>query len=266
MRKTFSFLLALLVSLPLLAYAGTLTSWQPIAPGIFLATFPLMAKEGALLVLKIDPHKVHFELCSAAADAKLPLSLLQWAKTKQLLAVINASMYLPDNRTSTGYMRQGMILNNPRIAKKFGAFFVACPDNNSLPKATILERETRGLQEKLRHYHLVIQNYRLINSAKQVLWPKVGPKHTIAAVGLTAHGDILFLYSMHPTTPYTLAQELLRLPLDIGTTMYVEGGTPAGLFVNHPAYLALNLPFLFQSPLAPQLPNVLGIKSKTPSN
>ena len=37
------------------------------------------------------------------------------------MAAINASMYLPDGVTSTGYMRQDDYINNKRLVRRFGA-------------------------------------------------------------------------------------------------------------------------------------------------
>ncbi|MBQ7586182.1 MAG: phosphodiester glycosidase family protein, partial [Desulfovibrionaceae bacterium] len=244
-----------------LSFANT---WSKITLGVDLASFPLDEQEGSILVLKIDPSKVNFVLGSAAAEKHEPLSLKEWAKSKNFTAVINASMYLPDRRTSTGYMRQGEVLNNGRISSKFGAFFVANPDSQHLPKATILERETPNLKEKLRHYGLVIQNFRLINSSKQILWPKLGPKHTIAAVATTEKEEILFIYATAAISAHDLAVKLLNLPLNIATTMYVEGGAQAGLFINHPNfswYILPQSPLYLHGPLAPAIPNVLGIAS-----
>ena len=259
--------LLLCCHLVLLAANTSAASWLPLAPGLNLAYFPLGQDQEALIILRIDPSKVQFVLGSAAEGRHEPLTLPQWAKAKRLLAVINASMYLPDNRTSTGYMRQGAILNNGRISKKFGAFFVASPDSPRLARATIIERETQGLREKLSHYHLVVQNYRLINSSRQVLWPRNGAAHTIAAVAVTGKGDILFLHATKPLSPHALALELLKLPLDIRTTMYVEGGGQAGLFIDHPAFRdpQKQLPIFFQKTFMPLLPNVLGIKASNAS-
>ncbi|MEI3478052.1 MAG: hypothetical protein V8Q84_01855 [Bilophila sp.] len=63
----------------------------------------------------------------------MSLSLGEWARRKDLVAAINASMYLPDGVTSTGYLRAGDVINNGRIASLFGAFFVAGPDAGDLP-------------------------------------------------------------------------------------------------------------------------------------
>ncbi|MBQ7739088.1 MAG: phosphodiester glycosidase family protein [Desulfovibrionaceae bacterium] len=214
--------------------------------------------------MRIDPTKVQFVLGSASSGRHAPLTLAQWAESKNLLAVINASMYLPDNLTSTGYMREGGVLNNGRMAKKFGAFFVANPDSNALARATILERDTLGLDEKLGHYSLVVQNYRLISSTRQVLWRNSPIGHAIAAVGLNGGGEILFIYANFPLSPHDLGHELLKLPLDIRTTMYVEGGAQAGLFINHPTFKNFlpnqELPLFLQKTLTPILPNVLGIQ------
>ncbi len=191
----------------------------------------------------------------------------EWSEKKDLIAAINASMYLPDGQTSTGYMRDGEYINNKRMVERFGAFFVADPDDPDLPQAAILEKDDDIVKELLPHYRLVIQNYRIINSQRRILWSPGGPLYSISAVAMDGDGNVLFLHSQVPIEAYAFAQQLLHLPLDVRTVMYVEGGGQAGLVIrSHKLTREVQgqniVDFLITGNRAARLPNVLGIRRK----
>ena len=202
------------------------------------------------------------DLCAQPA-----LTLGQWADSHDLVAAINASMYLPDGVTSTGYMRQDDYINNKRLVRRFGAFFVAGPRQEGLPRADILTREDPQWQELLEQYRLVIQNYRMINDERRILWSPGGPLYAISAVAEDGAGKILFLHCREPLEAYSFAHALLHLPLDVRTVMYVEGGMQAGLVIRSPGlhqelrgrHLA---DFWVTGNVRAQLPNVLGIRRR----
>ena len=176
-------------------------------------------------------------------------------------------MYLPDASTSTGYMRQGSHVNNGRVVQRFGAFFVAGPDEPTLPKAAILDRDNPLWRQQMDHYDLVIQNYRMINADRRILWSPGGPHYSISAVAQDGDGQILFMHCRQPVEAYSFAQQVLHLPLNVRTVMYVEGGGQAGLLVRS---AALTRELVGLSPsgllvtgdLRAVLPNVLGARRK----
>ncbi|MDR2727047.1 MAG: hypothetical protein LBC10_03540, partial [Deltaproteobacteria bacterium] len=147
--------------------------WRALEPGVELAFFtPDMPDSQPINVVaaRFDPEHVDFVLLNASRAGKAA-SLTGWADNERLIAAINASMYLPDATTSTGYMRNGEHLNNPRIVTKFGAFFVAAPRPGlNLPQAGILDRQADPWEERLPQYAVVVQNYRLISADGRMLW------------------------------------------------------------------------------------------------
>ena len=239
--------------------------WVELEPGLHYAE--LKAEDFLLYALRIDPEHFSFVLCSSGREKCQPQTLQEWSEKHNLVAAINASMYLTDGITSTGYMRDGSYCNNSRIVQRFGAFFAADPDDAKLPSATILEKDDDMGEELLSHYRLVIQNYRIINSKRRILWSPGGPLYSISAVALDEDGNILFLHSKVPIEAYTFAQQLLHLPLNIRTVMYVEGGGQAGLVIRSQKFSRQvqgdNLvDFFITGNRIVRLPNVLGIRRK----
>lgn len=223
--------------------------WISAAPGLELglSTLPesLEQDTGAVLaILRVDPARHRFALGMASETGRAH-SLADWGRKAGLSAGINASMYLPDNRTSTGYMRNGDTLNNKNVGNKLGAFFVAGPRKGSSPPADILEREMPDWNARLDDYAIVVQNYRLVDSRGKVLWPAGGPMHSIAVVAKDDQGRIAFVLSQEPLTAERFAACLKALPLSFSTVMYVEGGAQAGLFLRVDNEAAKSLPPAF---------------------
>ena len=263
---------AFLCCLPLLcALRGDAAPlWQDLEAGLQFASFASPQAEGAasIDILRIDPALFRFSLHSAGAEeGTAPRSLSAWAEQEGLVLAINASMYLPDRVTSTGYLRYGAHVNNPRIHGKFGAFFVAEPDTQDLPQAAILDRERDPWAERLPRYKLVVQNYRLIDTEGKTLWLPGGPEHSIAAVGQDRQGHILFIHCRVPMTGEAFADALLHMPLALRSLMYVEGGSQAAMLVHCPALSRLwigqsSVTFLHPPENGSPLPNVLGARRR----
>lgn len=238
--------------------------------GLAFAELPLPLRDGpgpSLAVVRLPPENFDFVLCSVGRGKHPPLTLRQWAQREGLSAAINASMYLPDGVTSTGYLREGDYANNRRLVRRFGAFFVAGPDDAALPAATIIDRDEPDWQERLSRYRLVVQNYRLISRDGRILWKPGGPRSAIAAVGVDAEGRILFLHCREPLDAHSFAEALLRLPLRLGATMYVEGGGQAGLVLRTDGierdYAGRSAAeFLPAGSIRAALPNVLGARRR----
>ena len=243
--------------------------WLPLEAGLDFGEFRLEGGDFRLTALRIDPEKFDFVLCASSADGKGPRALDAWCEERDLVAAINASMYREDGSTSTGYMRGGGHVNNPRLVDRFGAFFVAGPEAGDLPQAAIIDRDMPDWKDRIGHYDLVIQNYRMINADRRILWSPGGPLYSISAVAQDGAGRILFLHSRAPVEAYAFAQQLLHLPLDVRTVMYVEGGAQAGLLVRSHSLRremgGLHAPsLLVTGNLKALLPNVLGVRRKGP--
>lgn len=217
------------------AGAEILFAWRQVLPGLEIAVTELeeskAAGRGALFIaLRIDPDEHDFTLSMASHDGKA-MPLAQWSERDNLRAGINAGMYLPDMLTSTGYMRRGREINNPRLGTRLGAFFVAGPRRKGLPGADIIERAAPDWRARLDEYATVVQNYRFMDAEGNALWRSGGVMHSMAVVGVDAKGRLLFVLNQEPLTPGRFAWYLRRLRLDLRSVMYVEGGTQAGLFL-----------------------------------
>ncbi|MDR2825772.1 MAG: phosphodiester glycosidase family protein [Deltaproteobacteria bacterium] len=229
----------------------TFINWRNMAPGIDILEFKLQKypaedllqkiKISAILhetqdaqanfiIVRSEPKKCGYSLHMTSEDGHRQ-TMLKRVQNHKLYAAINAGMFLPDNLKNTGFMRNATHVNNGRIASNFGVFFLAGPRKAGLPQAIILEKSDMGdkLTEKIADYDIVIQNYRLISSTGKILWPDSPETYSISALSADKAGNILFIFCAVPLSAADFSRVLLALPLGINLTMYLEGGSQAGL-------------------------------------
>ncbi len=276
---------------PVAAWAFQATDmppWQKIEDGLDIGLFPAIDSLGAavhIIMLRVSPSQFGFAVYATSASKAQAMSLGDWAAQKNLLIAINASMYLPDGITSTGYLRVHDHLNNAHIAKNFGAFFVAEPKNSeindsqstneaspktlpkTLPEAQLLDRQFDDWETIINQYEMVVQNYRMTSADGRLLWQKGGPRHAISALGRATDGSLLFIHCRDPILGVDFASLMLSLPYEIGPVMYLEGGAQAGLMLRSPNMNAVwlgrdYLEFWAQNNSIAQLPNVIGVYRK----
>ncbi|MDZ7759927.1 MAG: phosphodiester glycosidase family protein [Desulfovermiculus sp.] len=247
--------------------------WRCIHPGLLLQVFKPKARAGEerlfISVLKIDPGEYDFHLLAVSENGEGNKTLPQWMEAHNLHAAINASMFWKDQRTSAGFMRNYAHVNNSYLHPKYEGFLVFNPTHPSLPEIQIIDREHHSNWRKiLDRYATVVQNFRMISLRGENVWEQSKKKYSVASVGITHQGKVLFIFCQTPTTIHDLNQVLLRLPLDIKTCMFVEGGPTAGLAVDvdklSKGWKGRSENFLWPevSSSFARLPNVIGITPK----
>jgi uncharacterized protein YigE (DUF2233 family) len=244
--------------------------WKTLEPGLELAEFPATAdsQDRSLTVLRVDPAFFRFRALSVSAGNGAPLTARDWALRHGLVAAVNASMYLPDYRTSTGYLRDGRMVNNSRFNKSFGAFFTANPKRPGDPEARLLDRAEGDWRSVVENYDTVVQNYRLIGKGRVNAWGKGKSAHSQVALGMDGTGRVLLLHCRAALTIHGFGGLLLKLPLDLTGAMYLEGGPQASLYIRSRDFEAVRAGEYHSgildgadSGLWP-LPNVLGVARK----
>ena len=271
-------------------------AWQNISLGLALSFMPLpnaLLKQSnapltniestGLILLRIDPKFNELVLLMSSEHGNF-FTLSEWAHEYELLAVTNASMYQQDGKKSIGLMRTKEHVNNPKISKRLGSFFVSDllnpteEGNKNLPAFDIIDRNQPNLEQHLAKYGTVLQNFRVLDPAGSTLWPSSGPVHSMSLLGKDNKGLLYIVFSRAPLNPSSVGEEL-RLNFannsaEQGTKlealMYLEGGREAGLALKQGAELQLwsGLPkqqFLGINPaLLPStpVPNVLGVRAK----
>ena len=150
-------------------------------------------------ILKFSPQNFDFSVYSALWEGGKAKTLTEWSVDKNLVAAINASMFLPDGITSNGYLRKNSSLNNKRKGTRLGGFFVADPKKNmqnsdgkseiNLPRAAIIYNndphllrftsdESLDLAAILDKYNVVVQNFKLLEVGDNLKSTEVASRDT----------------------------------------------------------------------------------------
>jgi hypothetical protein len=208
-----------------------------IAPGVLVERRPapldppVDAGDRCITVVRIDPARHRLRLLTALpGSASLPAPA--WAARHGLMAVINASMYHDDLR-STGVLIRDGVIHTRRDNPSFGGFLAFDPVDPSLPPIAFFGRRCPGfdLDSIRRRYRSIVQNYRLLDcDARPIAW-RDEKAYSAAAIGMDRRGRLVLLHARTPSTMTIFARAIAAPDLELTAAHYVEGGPEASLYV-----------------------------------
>lgn len=271
---------ARLVALVTIAVAACLTAraapavdWQVLEPGLEYAEvaspIPSASGDSLIRMARVDPARFSVELFNAsAAPDGVRRTARQWSVEHDLVAAINASLYQADYRTSTSLMRSRQHVNNPRLSRHNAVLLFDRLDPD-LPPLQLVDRTCTDLGAVADRYAGAVQGIRMISCQRVNVWTQQPKRWSNAAVGIDDRGRLLLLHMRDPLSTHDFGEALLRLPIDLRATMYVEGGPEAQLFVSAGgrevetvgSYGSSGLAALANG-LALPIPNVLGVRRR----
>lgn len=210
--------------------------WQVLEPGLEYAEVasPIPSAEGdsQIRMARIDPSRFTIELFNASATPQgARRTVREWAEQAHLAAAINAGLYQGDYRTSTSLMRSRQHVNNPRLSRH-NAVLLFDRREPALPPVQLVDRTCRDLEGVVDRYAGAVQGIRMISCTRANVWTQQDKQWSNAAVGVDEAGRLLFIHMRAPLSTHDFAEALLRLPIAVRETMYVEGGPEAQLFVH----------------------------------
>ena len=248
--------------------------WHNIDVGLDYAEFisPLKAPVGdsKIRVLKIDPKLYSFHLVNASSPGEGHLmSVREWSKKHNFIAAINASMYQADNFTSVSLMRSKNHTNNPTLTRHKAVLAFKAQQHTKLPGIYLYDRECEKFSDIKPLYTSFVQSIRMISCKGKNVWKPQPEKFSTAAIATDKAGNILFLHVRSPFATHDLINVLLKLPLNIKTCMYVEGGHQAQMYIRTPKreYILLGryrseFSGYARAHFGWPVPNIIGIRRK----
>jgi uncharacterized protein YigE (DUF2233 family) len=277
-----SFLRLCLLSLTLCLHVGTglaADQWKTLEPGLELGTFhndkPSLFGSGEITVLRVDPKLWDLRLYSKQQfgyTSGLPTK--EWSQRHNLVAAINAGMYLQDMSTHVGYMQAGEMHQGKRVSS-YHSLAAFDPITPGLAPFRIFDLDEAGtdFDQIIRDYTQVVQNMRLIKRIGENRWGQQDKRWSGVALGEDKQGRALLIYSGDLLSMHDFNELLLSLPLDLITAQHLEGGKEAQLYINHPNYIKelnnnINRFYLGQDGNlgAWPIPNVIGVSKKDSAN
>lgn len=238
-KKTCLSFLMLLVLSHVNAQDRTEIAWKTLQDGLLYCELDAPEKsiinDSKLTILKIDPLKYSFRLLSASEHGRKSRSADEWAKDFGMNVIVNAGMFNPTRaRTNKGYMRNYSHVNNSRFNKAYNVMMALNPKDKSKPSFQLFDLTHHRWDSIKPLYQSFCQGMRMIDwNGAPLAWDKRPGQSCSMVIGATdLEGNIYFVFTRSPYTHQTVIRFLLGLPLNIRTTVYLEGGPEASLYVN----------------------------------
>lgn len=189
------------------------------------------ADEGLLTLVYFDPARFDLRLLTAAEYGD-PRPADQWLEEFGLIAVVNASMYLPNQR-STGLMVDHERENNPAVNPRFGGFLAFGTRDSTLTPWVFAGEDCDGfsLDALRRDYPIVVQNYRLLDCEGEPFTWSDSRAYSSAAIGRDRRGWLVFAHSGVACLTSDFARWLSLPRFGLTDAHFVEGGPEASLML-----------------------------------
>ncbi len=242
----FSLQLLLPILWLLISPAQETYSWKELDRGLSYAVWnaPLKSthNDSKIHILRIDPKSYDFFL-ECATEPKNNFksrTVEEWCVQKKFLAAINAGMFdgydpsKPDHSfmCNRGYMKSFFHVNSSVVTKDRGAICFS-PKVDSVPAFQVADTQNCTTLDKLKsQYNCVIQGIRMVDCKQQLRWQKGTKRWSVCLMGMDKAGNALFIHSRSPYTMYDFIGMLQKLPLDLSTLIYLEGGPEASLYID----------------------------------
>lgn len=240
---------------------------QELRPGLELERVrPEGAPDAPLLTLvRVDPTRFELRLLTAQEHGTARTAEA-WARDFGLLGAINASMYMPNLR-STGLMRRGEVINNGAVNPRFEGFLAFRPRRPDLPPVRMEGSDCGSVDSLIANYEVVIQNYRLLGCEGEPIEWKDPKTYSSAAIGLDHRGWVVFAHTGAPCRTSDFSRWLADESRGIEAAIFVEGGPDASLYLSA-GETTVDLAGSYQGGVGTgsrrPIPNVVGFAARSP--
>ena len=194
-----------------------------------------VVNDSKLTILKVDARKFDFEFLTASEHGKHPRTAPDWAKEFDKNIIINAGMY-SNNKTQSnkGYLKNYNHLNNPLKSTYYNAMLAMHPKDPKKPPFEIIDITSLPWEKVQHQYHSMCQGMRMISSSGEGMAFAKRPDQSCSMVLMATDilGNLYIIFTRSPYTHRTMIGFLQGLPINIRTTVYLEGGPETSFYVN----------------------------------
>lgn len=194
-----------------------------------------VVNDSKLTILKVDARKFDFEFLTASEHGKRLRTAEEWAMEFDKNIIINAGMYSYNKlHSNKGYMKNYNHLNNPEKSNYYNAILAMHPKDKKKPPFEIIDITYQDWEKVKTQYFSLCQGMRMIGQQGEGMAFTKRPDQSCSMI-LTATdiaGNLYIVYTRSPYTHLAMIGYLQGLPLNIRTTVYLEGGPETSLYVN----------------------------------
>jgi hypothetical protein len=214
-------------------------SWKDLMDGLQYTELETPEKsvvsDSRISILKVDSRKFDFEFLTASERGHHARTAPEWAKEFNKNIIINAGMYKYNKTQSNkGYMKNYNHLNNPAKSTYFNALLAMHPKDTKKPPFEIIDIYKKNWDKIKNQYHSMCQGMRMINDEGEGMPFTKRPDQSCSMImaSMDAEGNLYFIFTRSPYTHRNMISLLQGLPLNIRTTVYLEGGPETSFYVN----------------------------------
>jgi len=215
--------------------------WKELTDGLFFyeteAPEKSIVNDSKLTILKIDPSKFNFNLFTSTEYGKISRSADCWAKELNLNVVVNAGMYTQTkNHINKGYLKNFNHINNGKLSSYYNGMMAIHPkDSLQLPFA-IYDLSCNSWDKIKSKYNSFCQGMRMLDcNGNSLAWDKKpGQSCSMVLISTDNNGIIYITFTNSPFTHQKMISFLINMPLNLKTTIYLEGGPEASLYISTP--------------------------------
>ena len=272
------FIALVFLNSPLIAQGrqDTLPEWHVLQKGLSFMQVDAPEKsilnDSKIFILKADPRFCVFRILSATENKKQNKTADLWAKDFGMNVVVNAGMFnLSNHLTNKGYLKNYSHFNNSHLKGNYNVMMAMNPKQLSDTSMIITDMTCRNLESVKLKYHTLCQGMRMIDgNGDAMAWDKRPGQLCSMVIGATDKaGNIYFIFSRSPFSHPQMIMFLFRLIPEIRTTVYLEGGPEASLYVQtgdtviskFGSYVSKTYPN-DENDHFWKIPNVIGIQSR----
>lgn len=193
-----------------------------------------VVNDSKLSILRIDISKFEFRFLTASEHGRKMRTAPEWANEFDMNLVVNAGMYAYNKTHSNkGYMKNFNHLNNPHKSDYYNAMMAMHPKESGKQAFEIFDITYHRWDSIQPLYHSFCQGMRMISSRREAMEFSKRPDQSCSMiVAATDEAGLLYIvFTRSPYTHRTIIGYLLDLPLNLRTSVYLEGGPEASLYI-----------------------------------
>ena len=213
--------------------------WKNLMDGLQLAEMETPEKsvvgDSKISILKVDAQKFDFGFLTASEHGHLARTAPEWAQEFDQNIIVNAGMYKYNKTQSNkGYMKIYSHLNNPVRNNSYNALLAMHPKDPKKPPFEIIDTYQKDWEKIKNQYNSVCQGMRMINDAGEGMAFTKRPDQSCSMIlaATDAESNLYFIFTRSPYTHLNMIALLKALPINIRTTVYLEGGPETSFYVN----------------------------------
>jgi len=214
------------------------TVWHTIQRGLYYwetdAPEKSILNDSKIFILKADPLFCDFRMLSSSEHGKKSRTAEAWAKDFNVNVTVNAGMFNMNNgRTNKGYLKNYSHTNNGKMNGYYNVMMAMNPKQDSRPEMVLYDLTCTKWESIRTDYHTYCQGMRMVDcNGNKMAWDKRPGQACSMVIGATdIVGNIYFIFTRSPYTHQKMIDFIISLIPDIRTTVYLEGGPEASLYI-----------------------------------